>query len=54
MAKIYEELVVIKLSKLVRDDADVQAIATDDILVALQSVAEELAGAGVVVEADRA
>ena len=54
MAKIYEELVVIKLSKLVRDDADVQAIATDDIVVALQSVAEELAGAGVVVEADRA
>jgi hypothetical protein len=54
MAKIHEELVVIKLSKLVRDDADVQVIATDDIVVALQSVAEELAGAGVVVEADRA
>jgi len=54
MAKIYEEVVVIKLSKLIRDDADVQAIATDDIVVALQSVAEELAGAGVVVEADRA
>ena len=54
MAKIQEEIVVIKLSKLIRDDADVQAIATDDIVVALQSVAEELAGAGVVVEADRA
>jgi len=54
MAKIYEEIVVIKLSKLIRDDADVQAIATDDIVAALQSVAEELAGAGVVVEADRA
>ena len=54
MAKIYEEIVVIKLSKLIRDDADVQAIATDDIVTALQSVAEELAGAGVVVEADRA
>jgi len=54
MAKIQEEVVVIKLSKLIRDDAEVQAIATDDIVVALQSVAEELAGAGVVVEADRA
>ena len=54
MAKIYEEIVVIKLSKLIRDDAEVQAIATDDIVTALQSVAEELAGAGVVVEADRA
>ena len=54
MAKIHEEVVVIKLSKLVKDDAEVDAIATDDIVVALQSVAEELAGAGVVVEADRA
>ena len=54
MAKIHEEIVVIKLSKLVRDDAEVQAIATDDIVAALQSVAEELAGAGVIVEADRA
>ena len=54
MAKIQEEIVVIKLSKLIRDDAPVEAIATDDIVVALQSVAEELAGAGVVVEADRA
>jgi hypothetical protein len=54
MAKIHEEVVVIKLSKLIRDDAAVQAIATDDIVAALQSVAEELAGAGVVVEADRA
>ena len=54
MAKIHEEVVVIKLSKLIRDDASVDTIATDDIVAALQSVAEELAGAGVVVEADRA
>lgn len=54
MAKIHEDIVVIKLSKLVRDDATVDTIATDDIVTALQSVAEELAGAGVVVEADRA
>ena len=54
MAKIYTESVVITFSKLIRDDADVQAIATDDIVAALQLMAEELAGAGVVVEADRA
>ena len=54
MAKIHEEIVVIKLSKLIRDDTTVDEIATDDIVTALQSVAEELAGAGVVVEADRA
>ena len=54
MAKIHEEIVVIKLSKLIRDDTTVDEIATDDIVAALQSVAEELAGAGIVVEADRA
>lgn len=62
MAKIYEEAVVIKLSKLVKDkDVDAVAnnsagdlIATNDICEALQSVAEELLGAGIVVEVVRA
>ena len=54
MAKIHEEVVVIKLSKLVRDTYAGNEIATPDIVAALQSVAEELAGAGVVVEADKA
>ena len=54
MAKIHEEIVVIKLSKLVRDTDAGSDIATPDIVAALQSVAEELVGAGVVVEADRA
>ena len=54
MAKIHEEIVVIKLSKLVRDSDVGSEIATPDIVAALQSVAEELAGAGVVVEADKA
>ena len=54
MAKIIEEIVVIKLSKLVRDTDAGNEIATADIVAALQSVAEELAGTGVVVEAERA
>ena len=54
MAKIHEEIVVIKLSKLVKDTDVGTEIATDDIVSALQSVAEELAGAGVVVETERA
>ena len=54
MAKIHEEIVVIKLSKLVKDTDAVSDIATADIVAALQSVAEELVGAGVVVEADKA
>ncbi len=55
MAKIHEEVVVIKLSKLVKDnDVGPTDIATADFVAALQSVAEELAGTGVVVEADKA
>jgi hypothetical protein len=54
MAKIHEEVVVIKLSKLIKDSDPGTDIATTDIVAALQSVAEELAGAGVVVEAERA
>jgi hypothetical protein len=54
MAKIHEEIVVIKLSKLVRESDAGTEIATDDIVAALQSVAEELAGTGIVVEAERA
>lgn len=54
MAKIHEEIIVIKLSKLVKEsDSAASAIANDDIVAALASVAEELAGAGVVVEAER-
>lgn len=54
MAKIHEDIVVIKLSKLVKDDALTAPIATDDIIAALQQVAEELLDAGVIVEVDRA
>jgi len=54
MAKIHEEIVVIKLSKLVKDSDSVGVIADDEIIAALQSVAEELAGSGIVVEAERA
>jgi hypothetical protein len=54
MAKIHEEIVVIKLSKLVKDDAAPAEIATEEMISALNSVVEELAGAGIVVEVERA
>jgi hypothetical protein len=55
MAKIHEEVVVIKLSKLVKDkDEGPGIVASNDICEALQSVAEELLGSGVVVEVERA
>ena len=54
MAQIHEEVIIIKLSKLVKADAPTTPIATDDIISALASVAEELAGAGIIVEAEKA
>jgi hypothetical protein len=55
MAKIHEETVVITLSKLIKQrDTEEQYIATNEICEALQSVAEELLGQGIVVEVVRA
>ena len=54
MAKIHEEVIVIKLSKLLSNDAVGTAIATKDLEDALTAVAEELAGVGVVVEVEQA
>ena len=56
MAKIHEEILVIKLSMLVKDDHDVEsgALASNDTMAALEQVAQELVGKGVVVEIERA
>ena len=54
MAKIHEEIVVIKLSKLIKDSDSGSILANDEFVSALQSVAEELAGTGTVIEAERA
>jgi hypothetical protein len=51
MAKIHEEVVVIKLSKLVKDNEAVKDIATPDIVAALEQVAQELVGQSAIVEA---
>ena len=55
MAKIHEEIVVIKLSKLIKENhGDPGLVSTHELCDALQAVAEELAGPGVVVEVERA
>jgi len=55
MAKIHEEVLVIKLSKLVKEGSeDASQIATKDLEDALIAVAEELAGDGVIVEVEQA
>jgi hypothetical protein len=53
MAKIIEEIVIIKVSKLVKDNTEA-SIVTDDLQAALEQVAQELVGDGVVVEVEKA
>ena len=51
MAKIYEELVIIKLSKLVKDSTTPDSIlANDEIIASLETVAQELVSSDVIVE----
>lgn len=56
MAKIYEEAIVIKLSKLVKtnDNGHVTALVNAETLAALEQVAQELVGSDVVVEIESA
>jgi hypothetical protein len=54
MAKIYTETIVITINKLVKDDAAPAEIATEDMISALSSVVEELAGEHIIVEVERA
>jgi histone H3/H4 len=55
MAKIVEDVLVIKFSKIVKDsESEVSGIAGSDIQEALEQVAQELVGDAVVVEVVRA
>jgi hypothetical protein len=56
MAKIYEEVLVIKMSKLVKDDQDEThgALASKDTVAALEQVVQELVGDSIVVEIEQA
>jgi hypothetical protein len=50
MAKIVEDVIVIKFSKIVKDSEEASSIAGSDIQAALEQVAQELVGDSVVVE----
>jgi hypothetical protein len=55
MAKIVEDVIVIKFSKIVKDsESEVSGIAGHDVQQALEQVAQELVGDAVVVEVVRA
>ena len=51
MAKIQEELIVIKLSKLHKDSqTQTSSLANDDVVGGLEAVVQELVGSDVIVE----
>jgi hypothetical protein len=50
MAKIVEDVLVIKFSKIVKDGEEGSSIASPDVQSALEQVAQELVGSGIVVE----
>ena len=54
MAKIHEEIIIIKFSKLVKETETTSSVATDELLTSLGAVAEELAGSGIIVEIEKA
>jgi hypothetical protein len=54
MAKINEQTLVITLSQLVKDDADVQPLLSPDVVAQLEAVVGELAGSGTLVEIKQA
>lgn len=50
MAKIVKETVVLEFSKLVKDHDEAGVQVTDEMAVTLETVAQELAGEGAIVE----
>jgi hypothetical protein len=54
MARIHEEIIVIKLSKLVRESTQADSLVTSDVTDALEAVVQELVGDSVIVEIDQA
>ena len=55
MARILEDVIVIKLSRIVKDGSmDDKQIVNDELLTTLETVAAELLGDGIVVEASLA
>ena len=49
MAKILEQTLTIKLSKLVKDD-DYSKVSTEDLVASLESIVQELVGSNIVIE----
>lgn len=54
MARIVEEVIVIKLSRLVKDSEVTENLASPEVVASIEQVAQQLVGDSVVVEAQSA
>lgn len=54
MAKLHEEVLVIKISKLVKDTESPEHFLTSETVQNLEAVVQELAGSGALVEIEAA
>lgn len=53
MAKVHTEVLVVKLSKLVKDsETEMASSVTEDLVTAVEQIAQELCPEGVVVEVE--
>ena len=50
MAKLHEEVIVVKVSKLLKDSDSEPVILDADTITSIEAVVQELAGAGTLVE----
>lgn len=50
MAKLHEEIIVVKVSKLLKDSDTSPVILDNDTMTNIEAVIQELAGAGTLVE----
>jgi hypothetical protein len=50
MAKLQEDVLVIKISKLIKDSEEAGTALTEELITSLEAVVAELAGAGTLVE----
>ena len=50
MAKIYEEVLTIKISRLVKDNQEVESVLTKDLIDQVEAIVQELVGPDAIVE----
>lgn len=50
MAKIVEEVLLVKFSKIVKDNTEPSDLLADDVQSAIEQVAQELVGDSIIVE----